>query len=379
MAAKGKSVWEVIDLWYTAGFAGCPWSVPLRATADLLGGNGSAFFDLDRRNGRIGRFETDRLERGAGEYVARMNRINPRMQYSMRRPGPHIVTDYGILPEPALSRHEFYDWMERTNDTRYFVGGRLVDRGSQSLFASVEFGRRHGHPDEAAVETFRLLVPHMANAWRISTLVQTRDDAAAVTNLVIRHWLCGIVALRRDGTILFMNEAAERVIACADGLTVVDRRLQAARAVSDRALQGMIGRVIQSAPDQPPDSGGAITVLRPSGQVPFALRVVPCNPHGSFAATELPAALVLVANPDQRPVPAEATLRALSFTPAEIRLAQQIVQGRTLPAAARDLGMSHNTARAHLRSIFAKTQARSQVELVRMLGEFARLDAVTSG
>jgi DNA-binding NarL/FixJ family response regulator len=39
--------------------------------------------------------------------------------------------------------------------------------------------------------------------------------------------------------------------------------------------------------------------------------------------------------------------------------------------------MPHNTARAHLRNIFAKTQSRSQVELVRILCEFARLDGLS--
>lgn len=376
MAAKGRPILEVIDLWYVAAFAGCPWSDPLRATADLLGGAGSAFFDLDRRNGRIGHFHVQRLERGAGEYIARMNRINPRMQYSIGQPGPHIVTDYNILTERALSRNEFYDWMERTNDTRYFVGGRLVDRGTQSLFASVEFSRRHGHPDKATVETFRSLVPHIGNAWRISTLLQAVDETATTTQLGARHWLCGVIGLREDGTILFMNEAAESVVARADGLSVIDRQLHATLAVSDWALQDTIGRAIQSTTDQMPDCGGVFAVPRSSGQVPFLVRLMPCNRHTSFATTESPAVLVLVADPDQQPVPTEKTLRALSFTPAETRLAQQIARGHTLARAAHGLGMSHNTGRAHLRSIFTKTQVHSQIELVRVLSEIARLEQI---
>ena len=88
----------------------------------------------------------------------------------------------------------------------------------------------------------------------------------------------------------------------------------------------------------------------------------------------MPAALIMIADSDQRTVPREATLRALGFTAAETRIAQKLVAGRTLAAVARDVGLSHNTARAHLRSIFRKTQATSQVELVRLLCEFARLD-----
>ena len=63
-----------------------------------------AFFELDRDTGTIGVFEVEGLEPGAGEYVDRMNAINPRMLYSLARPAPHVVTDYDILPPttPAI-------------------------------------------------------------------------------------------------------------------------------------------------------------------------------------------------------------------------------------------------------------------------------------
>ena len=117
-----------------------------------------------------------------------------------------------------------------------------------------------------------------------------------------------------------------------------------------------------------------MALARPSGRTPFVVRVMPSAAGERFGAGELPVALVLIADPDRRAAPSDATLRSLGFSPSEARIAQRLVQGRTLAEAARDLGMAHNTARAHLRSIFAKTRARSQVELVRMLVEFARLD-----
>ncbi len=41
--------------------------------------------------------------------------------------------------------------------------------------------------------------------------------------------------------------------------------------------------------------------------------------------------------------------------------------GRTLSAAAEEMAVARNTARNHLQTIFAKTETRSQVELVRLL------------
>jgi DNA-binding CsgD family transcriptional regulator len=182
------------------------------------------------------------------------------------------------------------------------------------------------------------------------------------------------VGLRADGSVLFMNAAAEETIRCGDGLAVADGLLRAARAANDRTLQEIISRVLRCESDALPDGGGAVAVARPSGRTPFVLRVIPSTTGEAFRVGELPAALVLIADPEQRAAPSETTLRSLGLSPSETSIAQRLVQGRTLAEAARDLGMAHNTARAHLRSIFAKTQARSQVELVSILCEFARLD-----
>ncbi len=371
--AKEDQIREVVNLWYGAGFGEIPWASALRATADLIGGGAAAVLDVDRRNSRVGRIFVHQLY-NTNEYVERMSQINPRKIYSLKLPRPHVFTDYAVLSETAIDRNEFYDWIGRSHGLRYFIGARVYDEGPRSFCASVEFTRRHGHADETSVETFRLLTPHIANAWRVSGLIEKLDDAKSLIEMLAGQRLCGLVGLRADGSVLFLNAAAEEVICCDDGLAVVDGLLRATRAANDRTLQLVIGRVLQPPPDAPPDGGGAVAVARPSGRTPFVLRVMPSAAGEAFRAGELLAALVLIANPDQRAAPSETTLRSLGFSPSETRIAQRLVQGRTLAEAVRDLGVAHNTARAHLRSIFVKTQARSQVELVRMLCEFARLD-----
>jgi DNA-binding CsgD family transcriptional regulator len=376
MAVKDRRIGKVVDLWYGAGFGERPWAEALHATADLVGGGAAAVLDLNRSSGRIGCIHVYDLDQTVNEYVTRMNRINPRVHHSLARPGPHVVTDYRVLPESALGRNEFYDWIERHHGVRYFVGARIYDDGPRSLLASVEFTRRHGHADDEIVETFERVIPHIANAWRISELTQALNDTRGIAELLVSQRLCGVVGLRADGSVLFMNTAAENAVGRDDGLSLIDGRLHAARAATDRTIQGMIARVLQIGPDKMLDRGGVIAVPRPSGRTPFALRVLPCGPHERHRTDPLPAALIMIANPDQRTVLSAATCHALGLTAAETRIAQRLCAGNTLAEAARDLGILHNTARAHLRSIFEKTQARSQVEMVRILCEFARLDEV---
>lgn len=55
------------------------------------------------------------------------------------------------------------------------------------------------------------------------------------------------------------------------------------------------------------------------------------------------------------------------LTPAEARLALQLVAGETLRSAAAKLGISYETVRTHLKTIFNKTGTCRQAELVVVL------------
>lgn len=55
------------------------------------------------------------------------------------------------------------------------------------------------------------------------------------------------------------------------------------------------------------------------------------------------------------------------LTPTERRVADKLKEGRDLKSAAADLGISYQTARTHLRSLFAKMDVHRQSDVVRRL------------
>lgn len=55
------------------------------------------------------------------------------------------------------------------------------------------------------------------------------------------------------------------------------------------------------------------------------------------------------------------------LTPAESRLAAMLMWGKSLSDVSGELQITRETARTHLRNIFAKTQTNRQSELVRLL------------
>jgi DNA-binding CsgD family transcriptional regulator len=78
--------------------------------------------------------------------------------------------------------------------------------------------------------------------------------------------------------------------------------------------------------------------------------------------------VVLVSDLAARPVPRKGLLQeAFDLTPAEERLALELVEGQGLAGAARALGIGHETARSQLRLVFDKTGARNQAQLSTLL------------
>jgi DNA-binding CsgD family transcriptional regulator len=61
------------------------------------------------------------------------------------------------------------------------------------------------------------------------------------------------------------------------------------------------------------------------------------------------------------------TLANLSLTPAETRLAIALFKGQSVEAYAKEAGISINTARWHVKQIYAKTGVKRQTELIRIL------------
>ena len=87
------------------------------------------------------------------------------------------------------------------------------------------------------------------------------------------------------------------------------------------------------------------------------------------ASTVSPAVAVFISVEEgsQSPAPVETIRKLFELTHKEAQLALCLANGRSLQEAAGDLGITLNTARAHLRSTFSKTGIDRQARLVRAI------------
>jgi DNA-binding CsgD family transcriptional regulator len=71
------------------------------------------------------------------------------------------------------------------------------------------------------------------------------------------------------------------------------------------------------------------------------------------------------------PSPQELIVKLYKLTPSELRVLLAIVQVGSTPEVAEALGISESTVKTHLHRVFAKTGAKRQADLVRLVAGYA--------
>lgn len=111
--------------------------------------------------------------------------------------------------------------------------------------------------------------------------------------------------------------------------------------------------------------GGVPVVLALSGLEEKRYSALIEPPNGQEDET---AALMFVRLLDSKGAPSPAALKELfGLSPTEARLAHELATGLDVKEAAAALGVTVNTARTYLRTIFQKTNVNRQSELIRLL------------
>jgi DNA-binding CsgD family transcriptional regulator len=164
--------------------------------------------------------------------------------------------------------------------------------------------------------------------------------------------------LDSERRVLLAIDGARRLLAEADGLTVESDRIAAWRA-EDRAA---LARAVAKATAQDPAQArpGFVRVARASGRPPLALLVAPSSAREASGA----AAVVVRAMGAEADVPPQLLIDLFDLTPAEARVAAELVKGRAPQEIADGVSVSLNTIRNQLQHAYRKIGVSRQSALV---------------
>jgi DNA-binding CsgD family transcriptional regulator len=294
-----------------------------------------------------------------------------RALYGKALTSPEVVED-GTL----LQSYIYNEWLRPRLDIRHLVGALMPLHGG----AHAVIGIHRGHdasdftPDETAL--LDRLLPHLERALEMRQRLHVVEQQKASAYDALDRLSLGVILVGATGRLLHANAAGEAMLQEGDGLAWRPDGLHADSREDDRRLQELFAGLRQSWGDLR-SAGGHVRVRRRSGRPAYAVMVTPVAAGVVAAGKELPAVLVFVSDSGSQIVTDVAELAALfGFTPAEGRLVLALLNGTPLPDVARQVGISYNTARTQLARAMARTESRTQLELVlkvaRALGGVAR-------
>jgi DNA-binding CsgD family transcriptional regulator len=234
------------------------------------------------------------------------------------------------------------------------------------LVARVRVARLLGLPDFGGRERARMeaMVPHLAIALRGLALTMRRDAECAILRDALAASGQGTLVIDRDRRIMVSDGIADALIARRAGLSASNTRLRLATAAADRQL----GAYLDAAPGDGDEAGCTLLVDPAGDDAPIAVAVRPIRPAMPVWTSDHDLLLLRVRDPSRRSRFDAAALRGpLPLTSAEAAVTAAMANGETLREAASRLGITYNTARAHLRAIFAKTGTTRQAELLALV------------
>jgi DNA-binding CsgD family transcriptional regulator len=180
--------------------------------------------------------------------------------------------------------------------------------------------------------------------------------------------------------VVFANRAANELLEQDDGLRLQPlygrsaRRLLAAQAGTQTLLDEAMRQAMTNDLLEIPHFSRSIPIRRPSGRPDYAIQfsmLTEKNEFGQGIAT--PRAIAFITDPSAAPAPEpEQLIELYRLTPAEARLAIALANGDGLQEVAGQIGISLNTAKTQLQSIYGKTGTDNRAKLTKLLFALAR-------
>jgi DNA-binding CsgD family transcriptional regulator/PAS domain-containing protein len=286
--------------------------------------------------------------------------------YVGRRLFGKAIIGSSVVEEQTLKRSLIYNEYLRPQhvDIYHLVGAVVpMDNGCQ---ATLGIHRPIDCRDFSAAEArgMQKLLPHLQRALEVRCRLQQAEQASRSVHSVLDRLSLGVIMLGATGRLLHVNAAADAILRGADGLIRTQDGLRAARKEDDRRLQALIG-ALRHPTGEDRSAGGHFRIQRPSGLAAYAAMLTPLGPRVQGDGRDTPAILLFISDPGAKIVSDLAVLSELFGLPAaEGRLVRALLSGIAPPEFARSVGITYNTAKTLLARAMARTDTRSQLELV---------------
>jgi DNA-binding CsgD family transcriptional regulator len=279
-----------------------------------------------------------------------------------------VVALEDILPDKDLVTSDYYLHYLKPINLFRILGVDTSEPGG--MLARLRFSRSASEARFKTTERhlLTLLTPHLSRAIEIyaklNRMTSERDlYAGAVNQLSVAS-----IILDEQGRMLTTNAVGRALLDQGEGLSLRDGHLHIEGRDINKELQEALTNIIRAQLHGETSVVRALRVPRPGGRSDLGLVVRPVPASQWSEGQVSPSAAVFISDPDLQESTSRPILGALfDLTPAEANLATLLARGLSLAQVSVAQNISQHTARAQLKSIFAKTGVSRQAELVRLV------------
>ncbi|MCR9148536.1 MAG: hypothetical protein NXH83_00030 [Rhodobacteraceae bacterium] len=346
-----------------------------------LGSESSIHFVSEPRRGNMVRLlsASENFDTAARrDYADYYHERNVWFERALPHPPPYVRRGEELIDPGDFLRTEFCaDWCPRVG-IFHMIGCTYPLPGGLVGGSGVHRTRRQGPFSDAQKGLYALLMSHFARAVGLSMQFDLHIAHSAIGPDIVEALDLGVILASEDRRIVQANTVAERVLAKRRWMTVVDGRL---RTTHHRSLGLLSWRIAAAARTGSGRglSAGTVLRLRAAGGDVLPVLVSPFRGPDATGWPHRPTVAILFRDPEAQSGPSGAAIAsAYGLSPAEGRLAELLASGKNLAEAAVAAGISANTAKTQLASIFARTGFRRQAELISDIRSNPLLQIVTS-
>jgi DNA-binding CsgD family transcriptional regulator len=349
---------ELVDRIYECSFVPELWPEVLDALAGLIEARGGSLFVSNGAStywsaSDINRDRTERCVRenwlARGTFAARL--------FGARHPG-FITEDDAYTPEELEVEPLYRDFLRPGGIGSGAATVFPMPTGERVILAVNRLLER-GPVERHFIDRLDALRPHLARAILMSARLQL-ERARAASETLGSLGLPAVV-LNERGKTLAANDLVKNVAGfvawlARDHFALMDKTADQMLRTALEAIELAPAAGVRSFPVRAPDGDGALVA-----------HLIPIRLSARDIFVRCAAALVLtpVAVPSAPPV--ELVQSLFDLTPAEARVARNLVSGQSVDDMADASGVSHNTIRTHVRCVLQKTGCNRQSEVVALL------------
>lgn len=367
-----KQLDELISLLYEAAIDSSYWQKAIGLCGQYVGGVDTQLFTIDKEsNMPISAIaaETTFSLSNSDDYVNHYSLIDPRLQHLLSGSlGEWRSCYHHINSEHFVNHNEFYQDFFIPLGARYSMASRIED--NEKSYSVMGIVRAVGQRpfDEAEQLIAKRFTSHLQKALRLSKQTQALQMKAELGAMAIDALALSMIIVDSKATVLHSNAKAREFLSInSNELIYRNGCLTSQHSKSRQQLLNLIS----SATSSKVKTGGAMALQCNKSVQVF---ITPLPAASKFSREwQIPLALVLVVEIGKHISDLQLLAELYDLSPTELRVMTALLNGKSPENYACEAGVSINTVRTQLRSLFRKTGTRGQAELVVVLSQLPPL------